>query len=423
MPESNHRCYVCGERFPDSDLEVLGDQLVCHTCAESHLTCRSCGELVSNDDSWNSNTGESYCHTCYEEAYTHCSECTYEVRRGDAYSDDEGNDYCERHAPQEEEDSPELPFSEEEIPEHPEEAEDGSTVITCNPRPMDREDNDHTGVLNYTYKPDPIYCKLDEEAHNESVSPLYLGVELEIERMNSRLPLSQAVKRINQGSKRTSGEYTLLYCKHDGSLQDGIEVVSMPFTWKWYKLNRWIYTQVFRLSKAGYRSFDTASCGMHVHMSKNCFGNVQLYKFLSLFYDQKNRDFIINISCRGTRRIDDYGCSAMERWAGVREEETRKNIAIDKMSFNTDRHTAVNMRNIETVEVRIFKGTLNKQGFERNLEFCIAAYDWTRDCPMGNSKTNKITYVDFIRYVSLQRRHFPNLFRWCKKYYPSITGE
>jgi hypothetical protein len=91
-----------------------------------------------------------------------------------------------------------------------------------------------------------------------------------------------------------------------------------------------------------------------------------------------------------------------------------------------DRHEAINLMNKETVEFRIFKGTLKPQSFFKALEFCDALLHF---CLLGN---NSISYCksvpNFIKYVEENRKDYPHLWAficakwlkqnndWAKKY-------
>ena len=66
-------------------------------------------------------------------------------------------------------------------------------------------------IKNYSYKPEPIFY---------GSGPLYLGVELEIDKGGEEDSNAQKLLDIaNENDER-------IYCKHDGSINDGFEIVS-----------------------------------------------------------------------------------------------------------------------------------------------------------------------------------------------------
>ena len=126
-------------------------------------------------------------------------------------------------------------------------------------------------IHEHSYKPNPRFYK-GRRAGNET---LFMGFELEIETGGcgqSRDELSQEVRRL--------APFT--YCKRDGSLSSGFEVVSHPLSWRWVKQNkeRLVGLLTF-LDKAGAKSYETTTCGLHVHMSKSGLGRSVLESMLT----------------------------------------------------------------------------------------------------------------------------------------------
>jgi hypothetical protein len=176
------------------------------------------------------------------------------------------------------------------------------------------------------------------------------------------------------------------YFKNDGSLSNGFEIVTHPMTISYIHQHK---EDVFKkmlnaLINNRYRSYDSDTCGMHVHLSKKSFGTWQLYRFIKFFVD--NKEFVTAIS---QRKIDN-----LNRWATIEEESTDAIIyKAKKKSGNHRRYVAINLQNDKTIELRIFRGTLNYQSFMKNIEFCYALFNFTRDC-------KDITLVAFKEYIS-----------------------
>jgi hypothetical protein len=89
----------------------------------------------------------------------------------------------------------------------------------------------------------------------------------------------------------------------------------------------------------------------------------------------------------------------LERWAAIDDENDDSIIyKAKKKSGNNKRYVAVNLQNSHTVEIRIFRGTLNYMSFLKNIEFCYALFNFTRD--------SKETTVDaFKDYVSMSNEY------------------
>jgi len=90
----------------------------------------------------------------------------------------------------------------------------------------------------------------------------FFGVELEADHGNEKDAAARDV---------TFGD--LSYVKHDGSLtDDGIEIVTHPCSLR-YHLEQFPWDEILSsLADYGFRSHDTSTCGLHVHVSRSAFG-------------------------------------------------------------------------------------------------------------------------------------------------------
>ncbi|GAH84174.1 unnamed protein product, partial [marine sediment metagenome] len=138
------------------------------------------------------------------------------------------------------------------------------------------------------------------------------------------------------------------YAKHDGTLNFGIEVVSHPATWNWLKQNYRKWENILNLRKVGFKSFDTTTCGMHIHLSKNAFSSLHLYKILKFFYE--NKDFILKISQRKS--------SYLNRYATLSSQDFNNSLALKAKWKNQteEKYTAINLLNEPTIEIRVLEG-------------------------------------------------------------------
>jgi hypothetical protein len=243
-------------------------------------------------------------------------------------------------------------------------------------------------IHDYSYNPKFKFHKTDKDRR----TLLYFGIELEVESMGcSKI---EAVRSLPD----------FVYVKSDSSIKNGFEIVSHPMSYDWLRANEDKWNQVLELRKKGWRSYQTDTCGMHIHLSKLAFGNFHLYKFMKMFYN--NPDFILRISQRSS---DD-----LREWASV--QDTEKNLiykAQHKSYGQNGRHTAVALSRENSVEVRIFKGTLCPPSFWKNIEFVRALYDFTKD-----HNVTEINELNFRDYIKFKRKEYPNLyhFMWSEKY-------
>lgn len=219
-------------------------------------------------------------------------------------------------------------------------------------------------INSYSYKPYPAFGYKNDR---ESRANLTFGVELEVEPRNDggnvrmdRYELSDAIDLVPGG--RT-------YCKADGSLDSGVEIVSHPGT-----LAHHMYVMHWRqicrtCEKAGFRSHDARNCGLHVHVGREQLGRtdderddvVRKVQVLFSLYSAE----LTRFSRRALHRLNE--------WAPIRTySDLSRSMDPDDLQHwaewnlatceadHSDRYTAVNLTNGATVEIRIFRGTLKR---------------------------------------------------------------
>lgn len=311
-------------------------------------------------------SGSFFCTPCAVDMYFTCSYCTQKRDREQLWTKIEG---------------------------------EGAICIGC--RHNYEMENSPPPICNYSYKPRARF-------RGTSSSKLFFGFELEVERKPRsagdpprRYSNEDVAVSIRNAVVDEKGK-PFLYIKSDGSICDGFEIVSHPFSWSWFLANSKRLDPIFDLVKRGYLSHDSGRCGMHVHLSKEAFSPLHLYKFLHFF--QREKEFITAISQRG----NDTGSYAKIAYG---PGESIKHLAKEKGGHD-GRYQAVNLLPSHTAEIRIFRGTLKKERFMKNMEFCQALYEYT----LINSMVNiKLEY--FIGFVNRYKNEFPNLFAFLGEKY------
>lgn len=206
-------------------------------------------------------------------------------------------------------------------------------------------------IKSYNYIPEQfMFHKVNNEEE------LYLGIELEID---------------SGGEDNSNAEYVCsfmnsktenVYCKHDGSLNNGFEIVTHPCTIEYHKqLN---YEELFKeLIKRGYRSHDVSTCGLHVHINRDYFGEKKIEQDLNisklLYLYEKYWDKVELVARRKSNRF-------AKRFL-LEEDETP--LDLYAKSKESDKYGAINLQHKNTVELRIFKGTLKLDTYLNTLEF------------------------------------------------------
>ena len=342
-----HECVNCGELVHEDDATWYNDEPYCSECADDLLTyCYACESTIHNDDAIIGADDNSYCESCWSEQFTVCSACLTTIWAEDSVMVHD-EPYCPDCAP-------------------------GNTLHS------------------YSYKPKPDYQYLKNETKRfDAGNLLFLGVELEMEAGDWDI-ISSILDTMP----------SVFYAKEDGSLCDGLELVTHPMSWAWMKKHADVWKILNEFKRAGCKSYKTNTCGLHVHLSKSAFSSLHLYKFLKFFYE--NPSFIQKVSHRSSY--------SMERWSDVRHGGEYLVYKAKHKDGNTSRYTAVNLRPHKTVEVRIFKGTLSVKGLWKRLEFVHAAYEWTQ-----NISIKDVTVQNFLKWVEEHKKAYPYLAEFLTK--------
>jgi hypothetical protein len=233
---------------------------------------------------------------------------------------------------------------------------------------------------------------------------LFLGFELETESANSeidRVSMAHLVKEV------IGKDY--IYSMKDGSLVNGIEVASFPFTWDWYKevgKDKWTELLLF-LKDKGWRGDKPGeghsnTVGFHVHTTKAAWSKLQIYKLIQFMYNPINRKFINTIAGRPpmtyckVSNIDYDNSTTLAKNKKNVDENHYNMVNLNKKSDTT--------KGGKTIEFRLFKGSLQPLIVHKNIEFIQAIFCFTRDYAKKNMFKD-----DFIRYISENKKEYPCL--------------
>lgn len=254
----------------------------------------------------------------------------------------------------------------------------------------DDDDDNNSPIHNYSYKPAPEFF---------GQGKYYLGFELEVESRNESRYDGAAI------AESILGHHA--YMKDDGSLNDGFEIVTHPHTLEAYENFKWEILSA--LKSRGYRSWNTNTCGLHVHVSRTAFDPVRIpntrrervlrrqaheLRFMKLIYDNQRQ--VERIAGRSNCHYSSFD---------------DKNNLVPKVKNgyqSNGRYAAVNTENHETLEVRVFRGSLRPERVRSALEFVHAAVEYTRDLKVSG-KNNALTWSKFLAYVVTNENIYPNL--------------
>lgn len=313
LDEHYTMCDCCREWFPNPNLdltEVNGYEWYCEGCLENHaFQCDDCGDWFTYGRmQWTTTDGynRDICDACSDN-WRRCEDCGSIVHEDDAYYDEyEDKWYCD----------------------------------SCWSR------RDSGAIHDYGYKPYPEIRR----RKGESDRALTFGVELEVDDGCNASDTAQAV---------TDGADGRVYCKHDGSLDDGFEIVSHPGTLAHHMYEmRW--ANICRIcSREGFKSHDTSTCGLHIHVGRDQLGTWENHDYIVA-----NIVALVSSLRKPITTFTRRSPSKLAQWARIPELDL--SLPADELreaAWGTryaGRYQAVNLTNDSTIEFRIFRGTLNR---------------------------------------------------------------
>ena len=289
-------CAHCGTA--DAELTEFNGRFYCPVCLDAlTLVCTDCGTRFLRSRNCSENDAFPICPDCYNRNYTHCTRCGALIHTNACYYPYDNDDpYCQS---------------------------------CC-------REIDSCAIHEYGYKPEAIFYGQGDR---------FFGVELEIDGGGEYTDNAESILGI------ANREQNLIYCKHDGSLDDGFEIVTHPMSLD-FQLHKMPWQAVLQRAIAmGYLSHQAGTCGLHVHVSRDAFGDTDDAQDKAiarvLFFVERHWNELLRFSRRSQHQMD--------RWAaryGYRDHPDEMLEHIKKGYGN--RYTCVNLTNEDTVEFRMF---------------------------------------------------------------------
>ena len=245
-------------------------------------------------------------------------------------------------------------------------------------------------IHDYYYKPEPQFFGEGNR---------FFGVELEIDGAGESN--SNAAKIVDAAN----GPNDHIYCKHDGSLEEGFEIVTHPMTLS-YHLNNMPWPAILAKAKAlGYGSHQCGTCGLHVHVNRTAFGTTQAEQeeviARILYFFEKHWEELLKFSRRTRRQL--------QQWADRYGLKEHPKEILDHAKGNCERYTCVNLTNYHTIEFRMFRGTLKLNTLLATLQLidriCDVAIAFTDD------EMKSMSWTTFVAGCS----HLPELVQYLKE--------
>lgn len=147
--------------------------------------------------------------------------------------------------------------------------------------------------------------------------------------------------------------------------------------------------------RLGYRSHMTSTCGLHIHVNRDAFGENrdEQEKVIEriLYFVELHWNEIFVFSRRSQHN--------MSRWAArYGMEKTGKEILDKAKKGNTGRYAAVNLCPYMTIEFRLFRGTLKANTLFATLQFVNRIIDTALN--MSEDEIAEQSWSDFVAAVT-----------------------
>lgn len=313
--EKFKECKGCGEVYLVNELTEIDDCFYCEDCRdEKFFICNDCGNYEEIDSSICVNDDYLICQSCYEDNYFTCDDCGG-VFYNDYACNTECGCYCER----------------------------------C----YENHDDENRTIHNYHSGNNLQFHKMECEKNVQ-----FAGFELEVEcKKNDPDDCAENIISL-------SDDENLFKLEHDGSLNNGFEIISQPCSLKYFKQKFPLAQIVEKLTADGCVSHNTDTCGLHVHVSR---------KYLSMAEQIKVGLFIgfnsDKLSRFARRDYNTYCKNNIMK---------KKGNFIGMVEYSEDRYESVNYKNHRTIEFRLFRGTLKKETIFATLEFCFMLCDFVK---------------------------------------------
>lgn len=340
-------CTVCDE--PETDCECM----VCDACdvrtRDRDVGCHShrlCQDCLENTDDHYNCNGCSRCYLMDSTSRSYCSNCSMFSCCREFSCGD--CDYC-------------------------------SECCSCEHEEEETRDGYIEDYSSKNYPP--------QRPHTTPYAPYpWLGAECEVE-MKSGYSRSEASEHIyNDYSDR-------ILQKHDGSLDNGIEFVTGKMSLDEHKR---LWPDLCTLAvKHGCRAWKRSSTGFHVHINRAFLTPLSIGKLLVFVNSPVTRDSIVKLAGR-----ESPSYAALEK----------KKLTSNYIGDNSSRFEAVNVTNSRTIEIRIFKGTLNPVRILAYLEFTDAVAHWVSTISMVDAERFDL----FLAYCQTQKKRYRHLLQFYK---------
>lgn len=278
----------------------------------------------------------------------------------------------------------------------------------------------NTGIRGYSYKPNFLMWDVQngsivKQSLKNDRDLIAFELEVQFKENMSRYDQRKIVRKIND-----TLEGGLFYCTDDASItgngRDGVEIVSHPMTYEFF--TSYGFQELFEL-KGKIQGWNVSkSCGIHVHLNRSTMSHLNQYKvakFLNTFkgfsykLSQRNRSDLIRWSAFSNEIASMVSENITARFRSDKQAGDCDYTSYKTMTHGDTRYLATNFQNSQTLEIRIFRSTMNEESFRKNIEYSESLRGWAK----ASNLKNYLDFKAYWRYVE-ESGKYKNLVSWVK---------
>ena len=232
-------------------------------------------------------------------------------------------------------------------------------------------------LFNYNHKPRVRHIL----AEGEDSSVRTYGIELEMEPTRNQ---GERKFLVNAVEAAFGSDF---YCKHDGSLTNGVEMVSHPHSLKqWYNLSDELQTVLRESADQGMRAWTQSQCGLHIHVGWNHFTKSHAMRFTLLF--ARNEEQWVKAA---NRRSNYANFGAIQGGVAMKVKNPGWAGHFDAVNLGGNGG--------KTIEVRIWRPSMAVGRILGSIELIDAAYEYTRDMTAHDAISGGLDFDSFVDFV------------------------
>jgi hypothetical protein len=365
-------CISCNQEATGDDYKTDNDDPVCSDCLR---VCEYCDTVGTIDDSYfEVDSNQLWCASCAENRAKYCDNCEVYHTGDHFYAEDRSGTWCDACW------MDVLTYCE------------GCNYYYYDPCHCDEESK---FIHDYSYTPDLEFHTVNENPTTPADS-LYLGMEIELEAPNHDYDVLQRASEYASNLE----SYDLAYLKSDGSLSCGFEVVTHPMTHEYFKNHAPQFWDILYGLRNEFRmkAWSAGTAGIHIHLSRAGFNNgAHIHRFLQLVYN--NEEFYSKLAGRESSRWAKF--DDVKHWDSVKDRPVKsfKRKMARYGDNQSDRYSAVNTLNRSTLEMRIFRSSLNPDTIKSALDLAHASVEYTRRLTVNQIINGALERMNFIQFL------------------------